>query len=128
MNQKDVFASIQDSVTICLKEFQNLTVLSYGQTGSGKTYTLFGKENSEASHQGLAPRVLKSLFKDKKVSEVKLSFFEIHLEKIKDLLFPQENNLQLKMKNENENHINGLTTKSCFSHEEAIDVTRFGLS
>jgi centromeric protein E len=70
----------------------NGTILAYGQTGSGKTHTMQGSQQEP----GLIPRCLESLFEALSAREnadstvtVAVSFYEIYLEQIYDLLEPQ---------------------------------------
>jgi kinesin family member 5 len=69
----------------------NGTIFCYGQTGSGKTHTMMGDmENEEL--KGLTPRIIEKIF-DTIVNSssdleftVKVSFMEIYMERIKDLM------------------------------------------
>ena len=85
----------------------NSCVLTYGQTSSGKTYTMMGKYGAEhpEEEKGIIPRVCGELFT--KVNErremeaakedpakrweldVDVTFVEIYLEKVRDLLDPE---------------------------------------
>lgn len=79
----------------------NGTILAYGQTGGGKTYTMEGQLGSP--HRGIMPRCIEYLFeqietrKNKSndvnvnVEEVKVSYFEIYREELRDLLTPGAN-------------------------------------
>lgn len=62
----------------------NATILAYGQTGAGKTYTMLGNDTD----QGIIPRALKDIFRsaDPETDSVGISFYEIHNEKVFDLL------------------------------------------
>lgn len=72
--------------------------MSYGQTSAGKTHTLFGDHSSPVNH-GIVPRVF-SLLSDKMSSstskyQVFLSVLEVYNERIRDLLDPAQDNLQV---------------------------------
>eukprot|EP01061_Rhynchopus_euleeides_P017935 TRINITY_DN296_c0_g1_i7.p1 TRINITY_DN296_c0_g1~~TRINITY_DN296_c0_g1_i7.p1 ORF type:complete len:795 (+),score=377.04 TRINITY_DN296_c0_g1_i7:55-2439(+) len=85
----------------------NNCVLTYGQTSSGKTYTMMGKygEGADPKDRGLIPRVCDELFqkvKERREFEaakedpskrwelnVSVTFVEIYLEKVRDLLDPK---------------------------------------
>ena len=65
----------------------------YGQTGSGKSYTMMGSE--DGSGPGLIPRLCQDLFDrihaktdTAWTAHVEVSFMEIYLEKVRDLLHP----------------------------------------
>lgn len=69
----------------------NATVFAYGQTASGKSYTM---EGSDGEARGIIPRAAASLFQGVAAAESKLefaisvSFVEIYMEKVRDLLDP----------------------------------------
>ena len=74
----------------------NATVLAYGQTGSGKTFTM-GSATSEGGtsdnmSKGVIRRVMDQMFemietrKDTTDFKVRMSFYEIYNEDIRDLL------------------------------------------
>eukprot|EP01059_Diplonema_ambulator_P010376 TRINITY_DN2039_c0_g1_i4.p1 TRINITY_DN2039_c0_g1~~TRINITY_DN2039_c0_g1_i4.p1 ORF type:complete len:791 (+),score=409.54 TRINITY_DN2039_c0_g1_i4:57-2429(+) len=85
----------------------NSCILTYGQTSSGKTYTMMGKygEGADPEQRGLIPRVCDELFakvKERREFEeqktdpskkweldVSVTFVEIYLEKVRDLLDPE---------------------------------------
>eukprot|EP00743_Colponemidia_sp_Colp-15_P007412 GILK01008008.1.p1 GENE.GILK01008008.1~~GILK01008008.1.p1 ORF type:complete len:568 (-),score=63.82 GILK01008008.1:321-1982(-) len=98
----------------------NAAIIAYGQTGSGKTYTMMGPPSSQGRglltsdphRQGLIPRILDQLFRrlaerrrEASLSDegagaatttVIASYVEIYCEKIKDLLTPAKDNIQLR--------------------------------
>lgn len=67
-------------------------LLCYGQTGGGKTYTLEGSLD-DGPQAGILPRAAHHLFEGARLLSdevvVKVSFIEIYLEKIQDLLLPR---------------------------------------
>ena len=69
----------------------NSTILAFGQTGSGKTYSIEG-DFTDASSVGIVPRVVIALFDaavdraDAIEFDFRISYIEIYMEKIKDLL------------------------------------------
>jgi hypothetical protein len=84
----------------------NSTIMSYGQTGSGKTYTMMGKYDPFSvcggdGPEGIIPRVCHDVFqlvekkralemdkeeKDRLEITVEVTFVEIYMEKVRDLL------------------------------------------
>lgn len=86
----------------------NSCILSYGQTGSGKTYTMMGQYDPKATcggdgEEGIIPRVSNDLFvllrerlleeeekppRDRTKFRVEVSFVEIYMERVRDLLDP----------------------------------------
>eukprot|EP00928_Gymnodinium_smaydae_P043635 TRINITY_DN29199_c0_g1_i2.p1 TRINITY_DN29199_c0_g1~~TRINITY_DN29199_c0_g1_i2.p1 ORF type:complete len:639 (-),score=106.68 TRINITY_DN29199_c0_g1_i2:1249-3165(-) len=92
-DQKAVFDGIGSQVVDdCLKGL-NCCLCAYGQTGTGKTHTLLGDWSSEAN-AGLLPRISEALFEkldelietDVAEAVVQISYFEIHNNKLRDLL------------------------------------------
>lgn len=81
----------------------NSTVFAYGQTSSGKTHTMLGpdREIGEFSECGLIPRVIHGMFDAVDKADpnlefsIKLSYVEIYMETIRDLLEPSSINLQV---------------------------------
>lgn len=69
----------------------NSTIIAYGQTGSGKTYTIEG-DSDDSSEIGIIPRTIAVLLEaaNERILSTKysfaISFFEIYLEKLRDLL------------------------------------------
>ncbi|PVU97359.1 hypothetical protein BB561_000610 [Smittium simulii] len=79
----------------------NGTVLAYGQTGSGKTYTMMGNDIESDYNKGIIPRIVEGIF-DRILNSpssieylVKVSYLEIYMEKVRDLLNPSRDNLQI---------------------------------
>lgn len=100
-SQKQLFESIGLPTVKSVLEGFNGTILAYGQTSSGKTYTMVGQDISDPLTKGLIPRISKTIFEEIQESEqelefsVKVSFCEIYLEKIRDLLNPRKTNLKI---------------------------------
>ncbi|CAI4226661.1 unnamed protein product [Auanema sp. JU1783] len=89
INQKIIFEDVEELVHSCLHGY-NVAIVAYGQTGSGKTYTMIGGSNEQ---EGLIPRAAKSIFLNKHklfelgwTFEIKVSFLEIYVEEVYDLL------------------------------------------
>ena len=82
----------------------NGTIFAYGGISSGKTFTMFGNINDD-DKKGIVPRVVSTLFDCIDSAQetveflVKVSFYEIFVEKISDLLNPQGKSLKLKSNN-----------------------------
>jgi hypothetical protein len=76
----------------------NGSVMAYGQTGAGKTYTL---ANMEADHVGMIPRALADVFNKAAADvvhsyKVYMSYVQIYMEVIKDLLLPSAEQLAIR--------------------------------
>ncbi|XP_074103740.1 kinesin-like protein 98A isoform X2 [Cotesia typhae] len=92
-SQEEVFYDLGTDVIESAFAGYNACVFAYGQTGSGKTFTMMGSPES----QGLIPRICKTLFarmaagKDTGASyRTEVSFLEIHNERVRDLLRPDQ--------------------------------------
>ncbi|KAF4579009.1 hypothetical protein EYR36_000818 [Pleurotus pulmonarius] len=90
---KDIVKDVMDGY--------NGTVFAYGQTGSGKTFTMMGADIDSTELKGIIPRITEQIFQSIVESDphleylVKVSYMEIYLERIRDLLCPQNDNLQV---------------------------------
>jgi hypothetical protein len=76
----------------------NGSVMAYGQTGAGKTYTL---ASMEADNVGMTPRALADIFNKAAVDvvhsyKVYMSYVQIYMEVIKDLLLPSADQLAIR--------------------------------
>ena len=80
----------------------NATIFAYGQTSSGKTHTMQGPSIGDTALKGVIPRVMDGIFAavgaapDSIEFTVTVSFVEIYLERIRDLLEPASSNLQVR--------------------------------
>uniref|UniRef100_A0A669CTN2 Kinesin-like protein n=1 Tax=Oreochromis niloticus TaxID=8128 RepID=A0A669CTN2_ORENI len=76
----------------------NGTIFAYGQTSSGKTHTMEGKLH-DPQLMGIIPRIARDIFDhiysmDENLEfHIKVSYFEIYLDKIRDLLDVSKTNL-----------------------------------
>ena len=91
----------------------NCTLFAYGQTGSGKTYTMMGDLEHD-SKKGILPRLAEDLFihvggsGDRQEFCLKLSFIEIYMERIRDLLADDHSHDQpysLKLRNDEDHGV-----------------------
>jgi len=109
----------------------NGTIFAYGQTGSGKTHTMQGDLDNERQ-QGLVPRMINAIFdeimdSDEKLEFViKVSYVEIYLEKIRDLLDEKKANLKLRESTAQGIYIEGVSAPYVGSPEEVLDFIQQG--
>ena len=114
-------------------EGYNATIFAYGQTGTGKTFTMEGDITSE-DFKGIIPRSVEALFKGVELAEehieftFKVSFIEIYMEKIRDLLDGNhlKNNLLIREDKVNGIYIAGVTEVYVTSHEELLNIMGTG--
>lgn len=99
--QHDVFEfSIRSTVEDVMNGY-NGTVFAYGQTGAGKSYTMMGDMN-DPEKQGIIPRIVAQIFDAIHFNgsphveyTVAISYMEIYMERIKDLMNPAKDNLPI---------------------------------
>lgn len=96
VRQGDFFDYVGKPMIDSIFQGFNGTIFAYGQTGSGKTHTMEGPDIHDQEMKGLIPRMFDSIFeKIEGESEdaeftVKVSYLEIYMEKIMDLLNPKK--------------------------------------
>lgn len=130
--QEEVFEySLRQTVDDLMKGY-NGTVLAYGQTGSGKSYTMMGSSIDDPVYRGAIPRIVEMIFEMILQSSsdieytVRVSYMEIYMERIKDLLNPRNDNLPIHEDKARGVYVKGLTEEYVSSAEEVYEVMRQG--
>ncbi|KAI9297571.1 kinesin-domain-containing protein [Neoconidiobolus thromboides FSU 785] len=131
--QSEVFEySIKSTVDDVLKGY-NGTVFAYGQTGSGKTFTMMGANTGQEEFKGIIPRIVESIFThiidspDSLEYTVNVSYMEIYMEKIRDLLNPQNDNLPIHEEKNRGVYVKGLMEVYVSSIDEVYEVMSKGI-
>ncbi|RVX75007.1 hypothetical protein B0A52_01284 [Exophiala mesophila] len=90
--QEDVYNSLGEEFLDHNFEGYHTCIFAYGQTGSGKSYTMMGKDEQA----GLIPRTCEDLFQRIESNEsanisysVRVSYFEVYNEHVRDLFQPR---------------------------------------
>ncbi|KAL1411173.1 hypothetical protein Q8F55_002123 [Vanrija albida] len=110
----------------------NGTLFCYGQTGSGKTFTMMGADIENEELKGLIPRITEQIFAsilsaDSNIEyTVKVSYMEIYMERIKDLLAPHNDNLSIHEDKTRGVYVKGLTDVYVGSEAEVFKVMKAG--
>ena len=112
----------------------NATIFAYGQTSSGKTYTIEGASLDDEQLQGIIPRTATALFTQVLAADeniefiVQVSYIEIYMEKIRDLLDPYrtKTNLQIREDAKRGIYIADVTEICVTSHQELLEVVKKG--
>ncbi|KAL8655185.1 MAG: hypothetical protein Q9226_003145 [Calogaya cf. arnoldii] len=130
--QADVFDfSIRSTVDDILNGY-NGTVFAYGQTGAGKSYTMMGADIDHEEQRGIIPRIVEQMFASILRSPgnieytVRVSYMEIYMEKIRDLLVPQNDNLPVHEEKSRGVYVKGLLEIYVSSIQEVYEVMRRG--
>ncbi|XP_067299084.1 kinesin family member 5Aa isoform X1 [Pseudorasbora parva] len=111
----------------------NGTIFAYGQTSSGKTHTMEGNLH-DPQQMGIIPRIAEDIFNhifsmDENLEfHIKVSYFEIYMEKIRDLLDVTKTNLSVHEDKNRVPYVKGCTERFVSSPEEVMDVIDEGKS
>ncbi|KAJ3503483.1 hypothetical protein NMY22_g18236 [Coprinellus aureogranulatus] len=130
--QEEIFEyGVKDIVKDVLDGY-NGTVFAYGQTGSGKTFTMMGADIDSPDLKGIIPRITEQIFQSIVESDsrleylVKVSYMEIYLERIRDLLAPQNDNLQVHEEKSKGVYVKNLSDYYVSSAQEVYEIMRTG--
>ncbi|GAB7357530.1 hypothetical protein MBLNU459_g0053t3 [Dothideomycetes sp. NU459] len=130
--QVDVFDfSIRPTVDDILNGY-NGTVFAYGQTGAGKSYTMMGSNIGDPEQAGVIPRITEQIFASIMASEsnieytVRVSYMEIYMERIRDLLVPQNDNLPIHEEKNRGVYVKGLMEVYVGSVGEVYEILERG--
>ncbi|KAH7135710.1 P-loop containing nucleoside triphosphate hydrolase protein [Dendryphion nanum] len=130
--QIDVFDfSIRNTVDDILNGY-NGTVFAYGQTGAGKSYTMMGSDIDDTEGKGIIPRIVEQIFASMIASPsnieytVRVSYMEIYMERIRDLLVPENDNLPIHEEKSRGVYVKGLLEIYVASVQEVYEVMRRG--
>lgn len=110
----------------------NGTVFAYGQTGAGKSYTMMGSDIDDEASKGIIPRIVEQIFASILASPgnieytVRVSYMEIYMERIRDLLAPQNDNLPVHEEKTRGVYVKGLLEIYVSSVQEVYEVMRRG--
>ncbi|KAI1288117.1 Kinesin heavy chain [Halotydeus destructor] len=111
----------------------NGTIFAYGQTSSGKTHTMEGVLG-DPDLQGIIPRIVNDIFNyiysmDENIEfHIKISYFEIYMDKIRDLLDVSKTNLSVHEDKNRSTYVKGATERFVTCPEEVMEVIDEGKS
>lgn len=126
--QLQVFNEIGIPLVESVLEGFNSTLFVYGQTSSGKTHTMQGPDIHDDQMKGLIPRSIQYLFRSIENSLVtfewlvKVSVFEIYMEKIRDLLDVDRRDLRIREDNLKGVYIQNISEFYVSSVEEIMEL------
>ncbi|CEG50308.1 kinesin heavy chain [Plasmopara halstedii] len=133
-DQKTVFENVALPVVQDIMAGYNATIFAYGQTSSGKTYTMEGANIDDPELQGIIPRTATEIFNNVLNADenmefiVKVSYIEIYMEHIRDLLDPYKSKVNLQVREDAQRGIfvEGMTEMCVTSDEELLATMRAG--
>uniref|UniRef100_A0A7M4EN26 Kinesin-like protein n=1 Tax=Crocodylus porosus TaxID=8502 RepID=A0A7M4EN26_CROPO len=126
-SQEQVYNACAKQIVKDVLEGYNGTIFAYGQTSSGKTHTMEGKLH-DSQLMGIIPRIAHDIFDhiysmDENLEfHIKVSYFEIYLDKIRDLLDVSKTNLAVHEDKNRVPYVKGCTERFVSSPEEVLDV------
>ncbi|CAO3592123.1 unnamed protein product [Absidia cylindrospora] len=130
--QKDVFEYSIKPIVNDVTAGYNGTVFAYGQTGSGKTFTMMGADIEDEKTKGIIPRIISQIFESIMEAPsnveftVKVSYMEIYMEKVRDLLDPNHDNLAIHEDKTRGVYVKDLLEVYVGSSDEVYEVMRRG--
>ena len=129
--QSDIYREVQPAVQDLLDGY-NATIFAYGQTSSGKTHTMQGPDIDNPELRGVIPRVIDDIFgrvaaaPENLEFTIRASYLEIYLEKIRDLLDPARDNLQVREDRTKGIYVQGQKEVCVGSQAEVYEVLHVG--
>ncbi|XP_063724316.1 kinesin heavy chain-like [Symsagittifera roscoffensis] len=129
--QADVYETAAKPIVKDVLDGFNGTIFAYGQTSSGKTYTMEGVLNDKED-MGIIPRINRDIFNyidelnEQTEIQIKIAYFEIYNEKIKDLMDKNKQNLPVHEDKNRIPYVKGLTEEYATSPEEVMGLINKG--
>mmetsp|Transcript_86410 Transcript_86410/g.244048 ORF Transcript_86410/g.244048 Transcript_86410/m.244048 type:complete len:787 (+) Transcript_86410:50-2410(+) len=132
--QLECFEYVAKPVVGDIMEGYNATIFAYGQTSSGKTHTMEGPSITDKEQRGIIPRTVCELFEGVSNADssieftVKVSYVEIYMERIRDLLdqFHTKTNLSVREDPRQGIYVSGVTEEYTTCEEELLQVMSNG--
>ncbi|KAJ8375970.1 hypothetical protein SKAU_G00065500 [Synaphobranchus kaupii] len=131
--QEQVYNACAQQIVKDVLEGYNGTIFAYGQTSSGKTHTMEGNLH-DPDGMGIIPRIVQDIFNyiysmDENLEfHIKVSYFEIYLDKIRDLLDVSKTNLSVHEDKNRVPYVKGCTERFVCSPDEVMDTIDEGKS
>ncbi|KAI5710188.1 hypothetical protein M8J75_006482 [Diaphorina citri] len=129
--QEKVYDEAAKSIVSDVLAGYNGTIFAYGQTSSGKTHTMEGVMG-DPNKQGIIPRIVNDIFNhiyqmDENLEFIiKVSYFEIYMDKIRDLLDVSKVNLSVHEDKNRVPFVKGATERFVGKPEEVFEVIEEG--
>ncbi|KAM3593366.1 uncharacterized protein V6R79_011315 [Siganus canaliculatus] len=129
--QEQFYNNVAQKIVRDVLEGYNGTIFAYGQTSSGKTHTMEGKLH-DPNMMGVIPRIVQDIFNyiysmDQNLEfHIKVSYFEVYLDKIRDLLDVTKTNLSVHEDKNRVPYVKGATERFVCSPQEVMDAIEDG--
>ncbi|XP_024400296.1 kinesin-like protein KIN-UA isoform X2 [Physcomitrium patens] len=131
--QVDVYNMAARAVVLDVLNGYNGTIMAYGQTGAGKTYTLsdnLTNGGGVTSVGGIIPRSAAEIFDRAGLDQdyefhVSMSYIQIYMEQIQDLLRPESCNMQIR-EGMNGVYVSGVEEVQVKSVEDTMKLLMLG--
>ncbi|XP_076617260.1 kinesin-1 heavy chain-like [Chaetodon auriga] len=129
--QEQFYNAVAQKIVRDVLEGYNGTIFAYGQTSSGKTHTMEGKLH-DPNMMGVIPRIVQDIFNyiysmDQNLEfHIKVSYFEVYLDKIRDLLDVTKTNLSVHEDKNRVPYVKGCTERFVCSPTEVMDTIEEG--
>ena len=107
----------------------NATYFVYGQTGTGKTYTMGLLDKLNEGSTGIVSDSLREIYKElNQGDEIRVSFMQVYMEEIRDLLNPEAKGLVVREDTEKGiNYVKDLVVTKIENIEKAFKIINAGL-
>eukprot|EP00039_Didymoeca_costata_P018846 m.335225 g.335225 ORF g.335225 m.335225 type:complete len:947 (-) comp17543_c0_seq1:112-2952(-) len=129
--QAEIYEDAAKPIVEDVLQGYNGTIFAYGQTSSGKTFTMEGPEH-DGEKRGVIPRIVENIFNFIYMApevlefKIRISYFEIYMERIRDLLADGNDNLQIHENRERGVYVRHATEVYAQSPEEVLDLMHQG--
>ncbi|GAA5966588.1 hypothetical protein JCM8115_006881 [Rhodotorula mucilaginosa] len=130
--QHEVFEFGVKDIVDDVMDGYNGTVFAYGMTGSGKSHTMMGPNIDDPEMKGIIPRITEQVFASIMTSPanleylVKVSYMEIYMERIRDLLSPENDNLPVHEDKQRGVYVKNLSEFYVGNSAEVYEIMRQG--
>nr|XP_020494228.1 kinesin-1 heavy chain [Labrus bergylta] len=125
--QEQFYNAVAQKIVKDVLDGYNGTIFAYGQTSSGKTHTMEGRLH-DRDMMGVTPRIVQDIFNyiysmDENLEfHIKVSYFEVYLDKIRDLLDVTKTNLSVHEDKNRVPYVKGCTERFVCSPDEVMDA------
>ena len=131
--QEQVFEQVRPLVTSFLDGY-SVCIFAYGQTGSGKTFTMQGGSDNNMGINGRTLREAFAIAEERRTAtddasfEFSVSYLEVYMETVRDLLAPDGSgaSLEVRQSKEGRMHVPGLTSLRLENAEELDAIVALG--